>query len=42
MSPGACAGCFDDEAYFRGVYALTVARLAAVRRMRTTIVLSAT
>jgi len=40
MSPGACAGCFDDEDYFRGVYALTAARLDAVRRMRTTIVLS--
>jgi glycosyltransferase involved in cell wall biosynthesis len=34
MTPGACATCFDDEAYFRGVYALTAARLAAVRTMR--------
>jgi glycosyltransferase involved in cell wall biosynthesis len=40
MSPGACAACFDDEDYFRDVYVLTAARLAAVRRMRTTIVLS--
>ena len=29
-----CRGCFDDEAYFRGVYALTAERLAALRRLR--------
>jgi glycosyltransferase involved in cell wall biosynthesis len=34
MTPEACAACFDDEAYFREVYALTEARLAAVRKMR--------
>jgi glycosyltransferase involved in cell wall biosynthesis len=34
MTPEACAACFDDEAYFREVYALTAARLAAVRTMR--------
>ena len=32
MTPEACPGCFDDEAYFREVYALTAARLAAIRR----------
>jgi len=34
MTPEACAACFDDEVYFREVYALTAARLAAVRTMR--------
>jgi glycosyltransferase involved in cell wall biosynthesis len=34
MSALACAACFDDDAYFRDVYALTAARLAAIRRMR--------
>ena len=34
MAPEACAACFDDEAYFREVHALTAARLAAIRRMR--------
>lgn len=40
MSATACAACFDDDGYFRDVYALTAARLAAIRRMRI-IVLSA-
>jgi glycosyltransferase involved in cell wall biosynthesis len=31
MAPGVCAGCFDDERYFREVYALTERRLQAVR-----------
>ena len=30
MTAEACAACFDDEAYFREVYALTAARLASV------------
>ena len=34
MRAEVCAACFDDEAYFREVYALTAARLAAIRRMR--------
>jgi glycosyltransferase involved in cell wall biosynthesis len=34
MRPEACAACFDDAAYFRDVYALTAARLAAIRKMR--------
>jgi glycosyltransferase involved in cell wall biosynthesis len=34
LAPEACAACFDDEAYFREVYALTAARLAAIRAMR--------
>jgi glycosyltransferase involved in cell wall biosynthesis len=34
MTAEACAACFDDEAYFREVHALTEARLAAVRAMR--------
>jgi glycosyltransferase involved in cell wall biosynthesis len=34
MAPETCAGCFDDEGYFRQVYALTAARLAAIRGMR--------
>jgi len=33
MARGTCAPCFDDTAYFHEVYALTEARLAAVRRM---------
>lgn len=32
-SPDVCRGCFDDEAYFRGIFALTQERLAAVRRL---------
>jgi glycosyltransferase involved in cell wall biosynthesis len=34
MDPGPCAGCFDDDAYFREVHAVTAERLAAVRRLR--------
>jgi glycosyltransferase involved in cell wall biosynthesis len=34
MRPEVCAACFDDEAYFREVYALTAARLSAIRKMR--------
>ena len=34
MAPADCAACFDDDAYFRDVYALTAARLAAIRTMR--------
>jgi glycosyltransferase involved in cell wall biosynthesis len=34
MSLEACAACFDDDAYFRDIYALTSARLTAIRRMR--------
>jgi glycosyltransferase involved in cell wall biosynthesis len=41
LSAGLCAGCFEDEAYFWEVYALTAARLDAVRRMRAVVVLSA-
>jgi len=41
MRPEICAGCFEDEAYFREVYALTSARLAALQRMRGVVVLSA-
>jgi glycosyltransferase involved in cell wall biosynthesis len=29
-----CRGCFEDEAYFQDVHALTAARLAALRRLR--------
>jgi glycosyltransferase involved in cell wall biosynthesis len=29
-----CRGCFDDEAYFQDVHALTEARLLALRRLR--------
>ncbi len=32
-----CAGCFEDAAYFAGVQALTERRLAAARRLRTTV-----
>ncbi|MBI3931967.1 MAG: glycosyltransferase [Acidobacteria bacterium] len=35
-----CRGCFEEQAYLRGVYALTQERLAAVRRMRAVVVLS--
>jgi glycosyltransferase involved in cell wall biosynthesis len=31
MSPGLCAGCFDDEAYFRKMLGLTERRLRALR-----------
>ncbi len=31
MGPGLCAGCFDDEAYFRKVLGLTERRLRALR-----------
>jgi glycosyltransferase involved in cell wall biosynthesis len=34
MAPSTCAACFDDEAYFQDVYALTAERLAALRRLR--------
>jgi glycosyltransferase involved in cell wall biosynthesis len=34
MAPSTCAGCFDDEAYFQDVYALTAERLGALRRLR--------
>jgi glycosyltransferase involved in cell wall biosynthesis len=34
MAPETCAACFDDESYFRDIYDLTAARLAAIRRMR--------
>lgn len=34
MAPTTCAVCFEDEAYFRGTYALTAERLAALRRLR--------
>jgi glycosyltransferase involved in cell wall biosynthesis len=40
LRPDLCAACFEDDAYFREVYALTSARLSAVRRMRGVIVLS--
>ncbi len=40
MREGLCAGCFDDAAYFRDVYALTTARLEALRRFRAVVVLS--
>jgi glycosyltransferase involved in cell wall biosynthesis len=33
MRPDLCAGCFEDAAYFREVYALTAQRLAAVAQM---------
>ena len=33
MRPEVCAACFDDEAYFREVYALTAVRLSAIRKM---------
>jgi glycosyltransferase involved in cell wall biosynthesis len=34
MRPEVCAACFDDQAYFREMHALTSARLAAIRKMR--------
>jgi glycosyltransferase involved in cell wall biosynthesis len=34
MRQEGCAACFDDQAYFREVYALTAARLSAIRQMR--------
>lgn len=37
MSPLLCESCFDDPGYYREVYALTEARLAAVRRMRVSV-----
>ena len=40
MRSGLCASCFDDAAYFRGVYSLTEERLAAVRRMPVVVALS--
>jgi glycosyltransferase involved in cell wall biosynthesis len=33
MTKELCAGCFEDEYYFREVYALTERRLAAARRL---------
>jgi glycosyltransferase involved in cell wall biosynthesis len=33
MSQDVCAGCFDDDAYFADVFALTRARLAEARRL---------
>lgn len=35
-----CAACFDDASYFREIHALTVRRLAALRRMPRVVVLS--
>ena len=40
LSPQGCAACFEDEAYFREVFALTSERLAAVQRLCRVIVLS--
>ena len=37
MTRELCAGCFEDEAYFRGVQALTERRLLAARRMPLTV-----
>jgi glycosyltransferase involved in cell wall biosynthesis len=37
MSREVCAGCFEDEAYFREVHALTERRLAAGRRLPLTV-----
>jgi glycosyltransferase involved in cell wall biosynthesis len=37
MSRAACASCFEDEAYFAEVHALTERRLAAVRRIPLTV-----
>ena len=34
MAPATCAACFEDEGYFQETYALTAARLAALRRLR--------
>jgi glycosyltransferase involved in cell wall biosynthesis len=34
LSPGACANCFDDRAYYEEVLGLTQARLAAIRKAR--------
>ena len=34
MRPEVCATCFDDEVYFREIYAVTAARLSAIRKMR--------
>jgi glycosyltransferase involved in cell wall biosynthesis len=40
MRPEVCVACFEDEAYFREVYALTAARLAALQRLPRVVVLS--
>jgi glycosyltransferase involved in cell wall biosynthesis len=40
MAPETCASCFDDDAYFREILALTGRRLAAVRRVKAVTVLS--
>jgi len=37
MRPELCEGCFDDESYFREIYALTGERLTALKRMRLTV-----
>lgn len=34
LSPEACSACFDEPAYFETTWALTQARLAALRRLR--------
>jgi len=34
MRAEVCAACFDEQDYFRDIYALTTARLAAIRTMR--------
>jgi glycosyltransferase involved in cell wall biosynthesis len=34
LAPEPCAACFEEEAYFREIYALTAERLSAVRQMR--------
>ncbi|HET7295261.1 MAG TPA: glycosyltransferase family 4 protein [Vicinamibacteria bacterium] len=34
LRPELCVACFEDEAYFRGVYAVTEARLATLRALR--------
>jgi glycosyltransferase involved in cell wall biosynthesis len=39
LGPETCAACFEDEAYFREIFALTTARLEAIRRL-TIVVLS--
>jgi glycosyltransferase involved in cell wall biosynthesis len=41
MSAAVCAPCFDDEAYFRRLLAVTTARRDALARMRRVVVLSA-
>jgi glycosyltransferase involved in cell wall biosynthesis len=33
MAPGPCAACFEDDGYFREMYDLTAARLAALARL---------